>query len=344
MVKKWLAAIIVVLFGGSFIFNNVQAEEKFDAEKFPYTELSIQVMPEFDYPEGWAQEKPSMLNAFYGTITNKSGQDFKGELEFPVPLDDKDFQVYLVAEFPGENQSEVQRPYKLNKEKGTLTWAPAETIKKDGTYQFVIEYYSNPITVNGGEKSFNYQFTPETAIEKLDIIFYNPMNAENFKLEPAAQNISITDYGQELHLSQFTDVKKGEALDYSTIYTKEGNESTLSIISKLPPEDENHSGVTATEQVATNGSGDRPIIGTAGAIIIGISIIIAGVFVYFGLKGAKSNSSSKSRIDSKKRKITSPTATASVKSLDEEKKQLRNKLMKGKIDEKTYEEKMKKLI
>jgi len=341
MVKKWLVAIVVVLIGGSFIFNNVQAEEKFVAEDFPYTELSIQVMPEFDYPEGWAEEKPSLLNAFYGTITNKSGQDFKGELEFPAPLDDKDFKVYLVAEFPGENQSEVQRPYKLNKEKGTLTWSPTEAIKKDGTYQFVIEYYSNPITVNGAEKNFNYQFTPETNIEKLDIIFYNPMNAKNFKLEPAAQNISATDYGQELHLYQFTDVKKGQALDYSTAYTKEGNESTLSIISKLPPEDDNHT-EAATEQVANNGSDERPIIGTAGAVIIGISIIIAGAFVFLGLKGSKANSDRK--LHSKLGKKNRITSAKPVKNLDGEKKQLRNKLINGKIDEKTYEEKMKKLI
>jgi hypothetical protein len=339
MVKKWLTAIMAVFFCGGFIFTIVEAEDKFNAEDFPYTELSVQVMPEFDYPEGWSEEKPSLLNAYYGTITNKSGQDFKGALEFPVPLDDKDFKVYLVAEFPADNQSEVQRSFKLNKENGTLSWEPTETIKKDDTYEFVIEYYSNPIAVKDNAKNFDYRFTPEADIEKLDIVFYNPMNSENFTLEPAAQNISATDYGQELHFYQYANVKKGEAVQYATTYEKEGNESTLSIISKLPPEDKNQSGETATNP---SGTGQQPIIGIAAAIIIGISIIIAGAFVFFAIKGTKSNPNQKIRSKSSKKRV--PSTTNSIKSIDDEKKQLRNKLINGKIDEKTYEEKMKKLI
>lgn len=339
MVKKWLATIMAVFISVGFISNNVQAEDKFIAEDFPYTELSIQVMPEFDYPEGWPEEKPSLLNAYYGTITNKSGQDFKGELEFPVPLDDKEFKVYLVAEFPTGKQSEVQRPYKLNKENETLTWEPTETIKKDGTYEFVIEYYSNPISAKGEEKNFDFQFTPEANIEKLDVVFYNPLNSKNFSLEPTAQNVSATDYGQELHFYQYTDVKKGEAVQYATSYQKEGNESTLSIISKLPPEDDNNSGTTATN---LSGTSQQPLIGIAGAIIIGISIIIAGAFVFFGIKGTKSNSNQKHLSNSSKKRGT--TSRTPIKNLNDEKKQLRNKLINGKIDEKTYEEKMKKLI
>ena len=55
---------------------------------------------------------------------------------------------------------------------------------------------------------------------------------------------------------------------------------------------------TATDQI-TGGSGgssgsggDRPLIGIGGASVIGIAIIIAGVFVYLGLKG-KSYSATK---------------------------------------------------
>ncbi|SEM89193.1 hypothetical protein SAMN05192533_106263 [Mesobacillus persicus] len=349
MLKKWLSVIMAVIIGGSIFLHHAQAEGEYRAEDFPYKELSIQVMPEFDYPEGWPEDKPSLLNAFYGTITNNSGQDYSGELEFPVPLSDKDFQVYLVAEFPADNQSEVQRPYELNKAKNTLIWKPAEVIKQGSSYQFVIEYYSNPIAVTDTEKKFDFQFIPEASVEKLDIIFYNPMNSTEFTLDPKAQNVTGTDYGQELHLYQYTDVLKGEPVSYSTSYKKEGNESTLSIISKQTPEDGTHAGLTATDQVGNNGlstSENQPIIGTAGAFIIGLSICIAGAFVFFGLRGAKeskysSNVSSNGRNTSKK---GARTSSASVKSLDEEKKLLRNKLMTGKIDEKTYEERMKKLI
>mgnify|MGYP005828433015 CR=1 FL=1 len=156
------------------------------------------------------------------TISNNSGQDFSGELEFPGPLSDKDFQVYLVAEFPADNQSEVQRPYELNKATDTLVWKPAEVFKQGSSYQFVIEYYSNPIAVSGTERKFDFQFTPEANIEKLDIIFYNQMNTTEFALNPKAQNVTGTDYGQELHLLQYTDVIKGKIVSYSTSYKKRG--------------------------------------------------------------------------------------------------------------------------
>lgn len=347
MLKKWLSMIMAVIIGGSISIHHAQAEGVYRAEDFPYKELTIQVMPEFDYPEGWPEDKPSLLNAFYGTITNNSGQDFSGELEFPVPLSDKDFQVYLVAEFPSDNQSEVQRPYELNKATNTLVWKPAEAIKQGSSYQFVIEYYSNPIAISSTEKKFDFQFTPEANIEKLDIIFYKPMNSTEFALDPKAQNVTGTDYGQDLHLFQYTDVIKGKTVSYSTTYEKEENESTLSIISKQIPQDGNQTEISATEQVASNGlyiDKNQPIISTAGAIIIGISICIAGVFVFFGLRGAKQSKYSTNQKKSHPSMRGARTSSARIKSLDEEKKLLRNKLLNGKIDEKTYEERMKKLI
>ncbi len=340
--KKWVILVFVILFGTNFGIWEANAEGGFKAEKFEYKEMQIQIMPEFDYPENWPKDEPSLLVGYYGTVINKSGTDFNGTIELPLPMKDKDFSVYLVAEFPDANKPEVQRPYKLDRNKGVLTWDPGTAIKKDEEYRFVVEYYVNPFSMKGADKSFSFQYTPQAETEKLDVIIYNPLNAKDFNIEPKTQNISKSEYGQELYHYQYTNAEKGKPLKYTASYKKEGNESSLSIISKMnPPSDENH-GETATKQVAKN-NGERPLINTSGAIIIGVSIIIAGIFIFLGLTFGRKSAPRKS-VQKKSVKNHGSREKKAAGNAASEKKKLRIQLLNGKIDQKTYEEKIKKLM
>ncbi|WP_144547648.1 hypothetical protein [Bacillus sp. X1(2014)] len=347
--KKWLALFVIASFLTNFILPEASAETAFHAEKFPFKEMQIQVMPEFDYPEGWSRDTPSLLVGQYGTITNKSGQDYDGKIEIAVPAMDKGFEAFLVAEFPEKDKPEVQRPYDVDKEKGLITWKPAKAIKNNETYEFVIEYYTKSINVKDN-KTFTYELKNKANIDLLDVIFYAPMDAKEIEIEPKAENNSKNEYGEELYYYQYQNVKADAGLKYSFSYKKDGTESTMEAINKKqPPNDENHSGVTATDQVVKNGGASntskRPIIGLGGAAIIGIAIVIAGLFVFLGLKG---NSHSASKVN-KKTKTQPRNQTQSAKkdnkiANSEEKKELRKKLLTGKIDQEMYEEEMKKLI
>ena len=346
MLKKKLVALFVIgLFLSIFVIPKASAETAFQADKFPLKEMQVQVMPEFDYPEGWSRDTPSLLVGQYGTITNKSGQDYDGKIEIPVPAKDKGFQAYLVAEFPDVNKPEVQRPYDIDKEKGIVTWKPEKAIKKNETYKFVIEYYTKTIDVKD-KKSFTYNLLNNTTIDQLDVIFYAPMSAKDIQLEPKAQNNEKSEYGEELYYYQYKSVKSGENLKYTFSYKKDGTESTMEAINKQqPPNDENHTGVTATDQVTKSGkdSSSQPIITLGGASIIGLAIIIAGVFVFLGLKGNRKTVSKKGR-PVKQQQKNSAAKKETVSSHTEEKKELRKKLLTGKIDQEMYEEEMKKLI
>ncbi|MFJ7725394.1 hypothetical protein ACIQXV_04435 [Neobacillus sp. NPDC097160] len=348
--KKWLALLVIASFFASFISSKASAEAVYQAEKFPFKEMQVQVMPEFDYPEDWeSRDIPSLLVGQYGTITNKSGQDYDGKIEIPVPAMEKGFEAYLVAEFPEENKPEVQRPYDVDKEKGILTWKPAKAIKNNETYKFVIEYYTKSIDVND-KKSFTYQMVNNAEIEQLDVVFYAPMEAKEIKLEPKTENNTKNEYGEELYYYQYKNVKAGENLKYSFSYKKDGTESTMEAINKKqPPNDENHSGVTATDQVNKGGTDNskRPIIGVGGASIIGIALIIAGLFVFLGLKGSSRTSGTKALGTKHKPQPKQQPNTKRVNNKSdnsEEKKELRKKLLTGKIDQEMYEEEMKKLI
>jgi hypothetical protein len=346
--KKFLALFVIASVLSSFTIPKVKAATVFQPDKFPLKELQVQVMPEFDYPEGWSRNEPSLLVGQYGTITNKSGQDYDGKIEIPVPAKDKNFQINLVAEFPEENKPEVQRPYDVDKEKGIVSWKPQKAIKKNQTYKFVIEYYTKAIDVTN-KKSFTYQFTNKTAIDQLNVIFYAPMNATEIQLEPKAQSNEKSDYGEQLYYYQYQNVKTGTNLKYTFSYKKEGTESTMEAINKQqPPNDDTHSGVnnsTATDQVlknANSGSEKQPIISNGGAVIIAIAIIIAGALVFFGLKGTNRRAFKNSKPAKQEHK---PTVKVEHKSVNaDEKKELRKKLLSGKIDQETYDEEMKKLI
>ncbi|MGZ4161049.1 MAG: hypothetical protein ACXVNF_09690 [Neobacillus sp.] len=348
MLKKKLVALFVIgSFFSSFAIPQASAETAFQPDKFPLKEMQVQVMPEFDYPEGWSRETPSLLVGQYGTITNKSGQDYDGKIEIPIPAKENGFQASLVAEFPDVNKPEVQRPYDIDKEKGIVSWKPAKAIKNNETYKFVIEYYSKSIDVKD-KKSFTYNFLNNAEIDQLNVIFYAPMNAKEIQLEPKAQNNEKSEYGEELYYYQYKNVKSGGNLKYTFSYKKDGTESTMEAINKQqPPNDKNHTGVTATDQVkkSTKDSSSQPIIGVGGASIIGLAIIIAGAFVFLGLKGnRKAPSKGVKPTKQPQKKTTTTTKKENKTSNVEEKKELRKKLLTGKIDQDMYEEEMKKLI
>jgi len=334
MKRKLSISFIITLFMVNFMFAFQPAQA---AENFPYSDMQIQVMPEFDNPTGWNEEQPSLLVGYYGTIVNKSGDDYDGVIEFPIPLDTPDFQLYLAAEFQADDQPEVQLAYEIDQEKGVVSWKPTKPIKKDESYQFVIEYYANPFTV-AEQKSFTYQFEAKSVFEKIDVLFLAPFNSEEFKINKEDASISKSEYGEEIYQYGFKDVKVGDVFDFAVSYKKKDNKPTLAVInSGQIPNDDAHSGVQSGES-APNGqvSGDKnaPIIDTIGAIIIGLAIVIAGVLVFLGFKTNKKNNSNTNHQNGS----ASENFDKSV-----QKKKLRQMLLQGEIDQQTYDDEMKKL-
>ncbi len=347
MLKKMMALFVITTFLSSFVIKNANAETAFQAEEFPYKTMQIQVMPEFDTPADWPKDTPALLVGQYGTITNNSGADYSGKIEVPIPVNDKNFEANLVAEFPDPNKPEVQRPYDIDKQKGTISWTPEKPIKNNETYQYVIEYYTNNINV-ADNKNFTYEFTNQSKIDTLDVVFYAPMKAKNIVIDPKAQSTSKSDYGEELYAYEYKDVKPGNALKYTFSYTKKDNTTSLSVINKMqPPNDSTHSGVSNNNSSSTTANSKQPIIGIGGASIIGASIIAAALFIFFGLRGGRRNTHSSTVSVNKSKKKQPGKANAKKESklaISEEKKELRKKLLNGKIDQETYEEEMKKLI
>ncbi|MDF2946687.1 MAG: hypothetical protein K0S51_1366 [Bacillales bacterium] len=339
MFKKLIATVTTMILVLSPFTLVANAETNtVDLQKFPYKSVAIQVMPEYDYPQNYPTDQPVVLVGYYGTMTNKTGSDYNGEIAIPLPVNEKYFQIYIAAEFPEENKPEVQRPYKIDKEKGLITWKPSNPIKKDADYKFVVEYYSNPIEV-GDSKKFPFVYTAPANVDAIDILFFAPAKSTDFKTDIPATTVSKTDYNETLLAYQYKNLKAGEKKAFNVSYVKKDNSSTLSNIKQNPPEaNQSGSNTTTTES--------RPIIDAVGASIIGGSLIIMGFFIFLGYKQKGSTPPSKSNVKHKnsstKQQQSAPKKNNSVSVMDEKKK-LRKMLLNGEIDQETYELKLSKL-
>jgi hypothetical protein len=331
---------LMMMLVSMFAQNLVQAAEPAsNAQQLPYKALQVQIMPEFDYPDDWPKDKPSLLIGNYGTLVNKGDKDYSGDIELTVPAKEANFELYMVAEFPKTDQPEVQRPYKLDKEKGIVTWKPANPIKAGQEYRFVVEYYYNPIKVSD-KKSFSYQFSAPGNADLTDLIVYAPIGAKDFTISPKAMNQSKSDFGEDLYHYQYKQLKAGEQKTFQVAYTKPDNKSSLSVIQSNMPKDSNHAGVSgnaaSNAQAAASAAVSKPIIDATAASIIGISLIIMGALIYFGLRGRPVTA--EVSVNGAANTVTGARTKKGHKkdSVEERKKNLRKMLINGEIDEKTY--------
>lgn len=316
------------------IYIQAGGTEQFSTDEFPYRELFVHVMPEFAIPSDTTVDSPFVLIGYHGTLVNKSGEQYSGEIEIPVPVNFSNFKLGFFAEYTDQEEEKIELDYEIDKEKGIVTWQPSKPIEKDGSYQFVIEFYYTPIEV-GENKTFSYSFEPYTDTDKANIVIYKPFGAENFLIVPATEHATTNAFGVEMFGYQYNSLKKGDKKDFQVTYLKEDNETTMDKINNMQaPNDEIHSGFqndgNVQERVA------QPLISNNGAIIIGISIVVAGILLMLGLRFFQ-NDSDNNEIQIKKEndRITPE--------IDEEKKKLRKIYADGAIDKKEYMEKLNRL-
>lgn len=92
----------------------------------------------------------------------------------------------------------------------------------------------------------------------------------------------------------------------------------------------------------TSNEAQKPLIGTIGAILIALSVVLAAALIavsilYKGKKNPTKSVEEKSTKSEKQKKV-------SQSSIEDEKKALRTKLINGEIDQETYDREIGKLF
>lgn len=325
IVRGFALLVTILLLQLTILPSNVALSEN---DEMVLSELNIKVMPEFTNPENWDNNIPSLLVGYHGKFVNNSDSPYSGEIKINVPTHLPNFTPAFVAQFNEEEDTEpIAEEYTINTEEGYISWVPKNEIGPNGTYYFVLEYFSAPIE-GVADKSFTYEFTPSENIDNVNIEVYAPYNSENFKIDKEANLNSVT-FGLEFHLYEYSDVKEGEVYDLAISYTKDSIVTTMEALNEMtPPNDDAHAGFNQEAPQSQTSSTTENII------LISITVLIIGAFIFIILRNKKSSSKVTKEVKNTPKKIVNK---------EEEVKKLRKMLADGQIDEKTYKEKRAKL-
>lgn len=241
-------------------------------------ELSIKVMPEFAYhPNDEKKEHPPLLIGFQGTMRNLSEQPQKGQIELPLPMEEKNFQIGYVADYSSDLSKVYEIEYIIDQEKGTISWTTSEEIQPNDVYKFVVEFYTDTIMIEKEKKSLSYQFKSFTDICLLNISFIEPLQAKQVVLNPAPEE-KKTHADEKGIYSYFSQgIKAGEEKSFTLTYERNEARPTIELMETQgqPPID------TVEDE-------KDPAIFSIAAVS-GAGVLAAGVFTYLSKRKRRKN-------------------------------------------------------
>ena len=317
---------------------SAEVEAEFDASKMPISSAYLQILPEYDAPRTFPEGESPVLVFYRGTMKNETGKDYDGVVPIPVHVDVSNFQIIAVGEYTsaesGDSGFDIQdTKYSVDAAAGVINLQPSTPIGADKEFHFGISYVMSPMEVTD-KKSFTLDFTSNMDIAELDVEIFLPPGAQDFTVTPTPDSEERNENGEQNYKFKLTDVSAGESMPFAVSYVKKDNVLTtelLGIKSDAPPPPPDSNG-----NVDSGGY-------VVAAIIIGISLVIFGALVFFGLQGRQQNGN-RGKKGNTNRKST-PKKQSSVKSegINEgQKKKLRKQFIEGKISEEAYHREMKK--
>lgn len=346
--NKRIMAILTLLFVLlSSISTSNQAEASADALKdLTYEYYMVQIAPEYTEPENYPEDTPNVLYAHLGQLKNQAAQSFNGEITIPLPVETENFSITTLGDYKQGQAAQVAeiKGYTVDEKNRTLTWKPNYEVATGETYNYVLEFFYNPIKKEDeGKKSFTVVIDPQVATAKMEILIESPANSSDFKVDLDGSTATLSTIGTISNMYTYEDLKATDVKTFPVSYVKAEDKTSREKINDGEwniPEDSSHgfTGTEASEERKTEET--APLISTVGAIIIAVSILLAAILVFVAImyKGKKNTAAvtkktEKSGIQKKESKSTT----------DDAKKKLRTQLINGEIDQETYDREISKL-
>jgi hypothetical protein len=233
-------------------------------------ELSIKVMPEFTYhPNDESKQQPPLLIGYQGTMRNQSGQPQKVQIEIPLPTEGKNFRIGYVADYSSDLSKVYEIEYIIDQEKGTISWTTSEEILANDVYKFVIEFFTDTISVDKEKKSISYQFKSFTDIGLFNVSFIEPLKAKKVVLEPATEKKKTHADEEGVHSYFFQGLKAGDEKSFTLTYERNEKATTVEM---METQDQQPNDNVVNKKVPAN---------LSVAAVSGVGLLAAGVFTYF---------------------------------------------------------------
>lgn len=213
------------------------------------TTVDISIMPEYDTSE------VLVLNNI--TFINSSGQAYSGEMRFPVP---KGTTNNIVKEIDGSG-AHLHVRVEDKGDHAEFVWQPSQPIQPNVTHRIHLEYYYNAIP-GTGPKSFNFNFKPSYAVDRVSMQIFQPLKSTDLVAEPPIQLLGTDKQGFQVYGSNYTGVKPNQDITLKVSYNK--TDPNPSVQPQGPPE----GGVTSSGQ-----------FGTVSVLVPLVLLLLAGVVV-----------------------------------------------------------------
>ncbi|CAM3767743.1 hypothetical protein [Mesobacillus zeae] len=286
-------------------------------------ELTVQVMPEFSYhPKDKNSDRPPLLVGYHGSLKNNTEKGQKGQIEIPLPMNEKNFRIGYVADYSRDLTEMNEIKYEVDKRKGTISWKTSEEIQPQEIYKFVIEYYSDTIKEKRDSKQLQYTFKSFADIGLMNLIFVEPLKSESFKLKPEAESHQKNTYNMNMFVYQTQGMKPGTVKNIQLDYKRNEKNTTAEILDSM-------AGTTGKKAPARENTERMPlwlVIAVVGGVSAAAALILAAIMKKRSTRGAKSIPDKAVRQDRNGLK----------------KQKLRSMLLDGSITEEEYNELSKK--
>ena len=275
--KKLLLSIHILLCFLLLLNPSVTAGEE-SRNILTMEELSIKVMPEFAYhPNNVNKEHPPLLIGYQGTMRNLSEQPQKGQIELPLPMEDKNFRIGYVADYSSDLSKVFEIEYIIDQEKGTISWKTSEDIQPNDVYKFVVEFYTDAIMADKEKKTLSYQFKSFADIGLLNISFIQPLKATKVVLTPAPEEKKTHADEEGVYSYFFQGVKAGEENTFTLTYERNETKPSIELMDKQ--EQQPIDPVKNKKNPAT----------LSIAAVSGVGLLAAGAFTYLFKRKRRNN-------------------------------------------------------
>jgi hypothetical protein len=224
-----------ILFCLLLIINPASIVAEENKNILTFEELSIKIMPEFAYhPKDKKKDHPPLLIGYQGTMLNNTDQPQQGQIEIPLPMDEKNFRIGYVADYSSDLSKVYEIEYIINEELGTISWTTSEEIQPKEVYKFVVEYYTDNLTVTKDKKSLDYKFQSFADISLFNVSFIQPLMAENIVLDPAPEKKETHADEEGIFSYNYQGLKAGDSKSFSLNYERSESKPTVEFVDDKP--------------------------------------------------------------------------------------------------------------
>lgn len=256
------------------------------ADSVSYENLSVYIMPQYNVPDGW-EDRSTLFIGVYGTLKNNATDESINEIRLPYIESDGDFHLELVGDTVDEKIEPVEA--EIDDTTREIVWQPNESIEPEGSYDFLAEYY-----LSIDDESTTYEVDVPYVLERdadiMDLLIFEPFNAEEFVVETNVENVEMTDqFGILVHKLDVGEATAETAIDVKLLYEKRDTITTMDAIGRLTEQAEQ---LAEASEAQAEAEADKlfTVENIVMAVLALVIIFILIVFIWRNRKRSKNQS------------------------------------------------------